>query len=52
MAELLNITLGANELKSFRKGGCYLEIVDSTYPVSINLYSDLGSQIDSISNVR
>lgn len=48
MAELLTIALAANEQKQFRKGGSYLEIIDSSYAVGINLYSDLGGQIDSI----
>lgn len=48
MAELLTINLAANETKAFRKAGSYLEIIDSSYPVGLNLYSVNGSQIDSI----
>ena len=49
--EVITIALGANEFKQFRKGGSSIEITDSTYPVSINLYTDNGGQTNSLSGV-
>lgn len=52
MAELLTIALSANETKTFRKGGSYVEIISSTYPVGLSLYSANGSQIDSLNGAQ
>lgn len=49
MAELISINLAANETKNFRRGGGGFEIIQASYATSINLYSDQGSQIDSLS---
>lgn len=51
MAEILTVSLAANEQKQFRKAGSYFEIIDSSFAVSVNLYSDLGSQINSINSI-
>lgn len=48
MAELLTVALAANAQIQFRKAGSYIEIIDSTYSIGINFYSDLGGQTDSL----
>lgn len=48
--ELITVILAANEFKQFRKAGSYLEIIDSSYAVTVNFYSTLGGQTDSINN--
>ena len=48
---MLNITLGANEFKSFRKGGAAFEIIVGDYPITVNLYSDMGGHNNTINNV-
>ncbi len=49
--EVITIDLAANEFKQYRKGGSSIEITDSTYAVSLNLYSDNGSQTNCLQKV-
>ena len=52
MAELLTIALAANEQTQYRKAGQYLEIIDSAYALGISLYTDTGSQTDTINGAQ
>lgn len=49
--EVITVLLAANEFKQFRKAGAGIEITDSSFAVSINLYSDNGSQTNSLTGV-
>lgn len=46
--ELLTINLAAGEFKQFRKAGGYIEIIQSIYPVTINMYGQSGGQSNTI----
>lgn len=48
--ELLAITLMANETKQFAKAGRYFEIVDSSYPITVNFSGANGALSDSMVN--
>ena len=46
--EIINISLLANETKSFRKAGSYFEIISSTGPVGVSFYAPNAGQNNSI----
>ena len=45
-AELLTITLAANQRRTFERGGRYLEIIEGENPVDLILYGPQGEQQD------
>lgn len=46
--ELLNFKLGAGEVKQLRRGGSSIEVMDSTYPLVLNFYTENSGQINTI----
>lgn len=45
-AELLTITLAANQRRTFERGGRYLEIIEGDSPIDLFLYGPQGEQQD------
>lgn len=46
--EKVTISLAGNEFKAFRRGGVGIEILSSSFPVTINTYTAQGGQINTM----
>ncbi len=48
MAEFMTVTLAANETETFRKGGAYIEVIESAFPVDIAFSDSNGGSTSAI----